>query len=88
MADFVKTRMADEVIAIARMARERGDIGLVRGDGGVGKTTALRKATLIIADLVREAHKFQGMRLARNLVEKRLVAESAAEPQEAKRASA
>jgi DNA transposition AAA+ family ATPase len=39
--EFAMTKFASQVIAVADYARRNNDIGLVHGDAGVGKTTAL-----------------------------------------------
>ena len=70
----------------------------LRGEGGLGLVKNLyitasmiatrAKTTLITADMLRNAHAFQASRRTRQMVEAKLAAETAAEPQEAKRATA
>jgi hypothetical protein len=43
--EFVMTKFASHVVAVADYARRNNDIGLVHGDAGVGKTTALEYYT-------------------------------------------
>ena len=42
VASFVETRVSKEVCSAVNIAMEHGSIGLIRGDTGMGKTTALK----------------------------------------------